>query len=300
MSLRTESGSSDRTLSDRDWYAGCRRFDWRGHSIAYRLEAADKPSLLCIHGFPTHSWDWCKVWPALQSHYQLIAPDLLGYGHSSKPKAHRYSLLEQADLIEDLLRHLSITQTHVLAHDYGDSVAQELLARHEAGNTAAQWQSITLLNGGLFPEAHRPRRIQTLLAGPLGPLLVRFLDQKKFSSSFAEVFGPDTAPDANELDAMWRLIAKDDGHRLAHRLLQYIPERRRHAQSWRETMQRTRVPLLLINGNADPVSGLHLSQRYRELIPNPKVIDLPRIGHYPQWEAPQAVVEAVLGFARLD
>ncbi len=79
----------------------------------------------------------------------MLVCDLLGFGDSAKPRAHRYSLLEQADLQQALLGRLGIDEPlHVLAHDYGDSVAQELLARHHEGRL--QLASCVFLNGGLF------------------------------------------------------------------------------------------------------------------------------------------------------
>ena len=61
-------------------------------------------------------------------------------------------------------------------------------------------------------------------------------------------------------------------------------------------MQQTTVPLGVINGPIDPVSGAHMVERYRELVPNPDTVLLDGIGHYPQVEAPDRVVDAVLDF----
>ena len=154
--------------------------------------------------------------------------DLLGFGFSSKPRRHKYSVLEQADIIAALLASLEIQSLHILAHDLGDSIAQECLARNKSAHPEAAYtiRSVCFLNGGLFPEAYRPRLIQTLLRGPLGPILVHGLSEKKFNQSFAAVFGANTQPSTEELSDFWHLVALDKGQKLAHRLLQYIPERR--------------------------------------------------------------------------
>jgi pimeloyl-ACP methyl ester carboxylesterase len=52
----------------------------------------------------------------------------------------------------------------------------------------------------------------------------------------------------------------------------------------------------LIDGLADPISGEHMVQRYRELVPNADVCELPKIGHYPQIEAPDRVLDGYLEF----
>jgi pimeloyl-ACP methyl ester carboxylesterase len=58
------------------------------------------------------------------------------------------------------------------------------------------------------------------------------------------------------------------------------------------------VPLRLIDGLLDPVSGVHMAARYRELISEPDVVELPNVGHYPQLEAPEETLAAILDFHR--
>jgi len=90
---------------------------------------ADVPVILLIHGYPTSSWDWEALWQDLDQDYRLVTLDMLGFGFSDKPYPHSYLITEQADIIEALVTELGLQQFHVLAHDYGDTVAQELLAR---------------------------------------------------------------------------------------------------------------------------------------------------------------------------
>ena len=56
------------------------------------------------------------------------------------------------------------------------------------------------------------------------------------------------------------------------------------------------VPLSFINGHLDPVSGKHVVDRLRELVPGAEIHDLPEIGHYPQTEAPAEVLRAYTAF----
>ena len=56
-------------------------------------------------------------------------------------------------------------------------------------------------------------------------------------------------------------------------------------------MRETDVPMRLIDGPVDPNSGRHMAERYLEVIPNPDVVMLDDdIGHWPQIEAPDAVL----------
>ncbi len=273
------------------WRAQGQTLCFGPHAIRYWVagDPAAQP-LLLIHGFPTASWDWHYLWQPLAQRYRVMACDMLGFGDSDKPRGHAYRLLEQADIQQALLAHLGEQRpVHVLAHDYGDSVAQELVARHEEGRI--RLASCVFLNGGLFPETHRPVLAQKLLLSPLGALVGRRFNRQRLAANFAKVFGPQTQASSAELDAFWQLIAHNDGPGVMHRLIHYIPERRQQRDRWVRAMQTTRLPLRVIDGAVDPISGAHMVARYRALIPQPDCVLLDGIGHYPQTEAPQQVLD---------
>lgn len=282
------------------WKAAGDWLSFRGHRVYFRHQpgpAADCPVLLLIHGFPTASWDWAPIWAGLAENFELLAVDMLGFGWSAKPQQHRYSILEQADLQQAAMAHIGRSRAHILAHDYGDTVAQELLARHVGGeDDALMVDSLCLLNGGLFPECHRARPIQKVLNSPLGGLVSRLTSERLFRRSFAAVFGAHTQPSEAEMTAFWELVSHQQGHRISHRLIKYIDERRAHRTRWVGALMANAVPQRFINGLEDPVSGAHMAQRYRELVPSADVVELPGVGHYPQVEAPKAVLDAIQAF----
>ena len=278
----------------RAWRKRGQSFVFRGRSIRYWVAGQGEP-LLLIHGFPTASWDWHYLWQPLAQRNLVIACDMLGFGDSAKPLDHAYCLLEQADLQQALLEHVGVDQAvHVLAHDYGDSVAQELLARHYEGRF--QMASCVFLNGGLFPETHRPALVQKLLLSPLGWMIGRAFGRNALSNSFSQIFGPNTRPSESALDDFWSLINCNEGTRTLHKLIAYIPQRRRMRERWVQAMQRDEVPLRVIDGEVDPISGAHMVERYCELVPHADTVLLANIGHYPQIEAPVQVLKHYWAF----
>jgi pimeloyl-ACP methyl ester carboxylesterase len=288
------------TLSIEQWHERGHFADLLGRRI-FCVDSGelDKPTVFLIHGFPTSSWDWVPVWAALEETHRLVAIDLLGFGFSDKPDPHRYSIMEQADLCEELVADRKLDAFHVLAHDYGDTVAQELLSRQNEGRGAGRWISLCLLNGGLFPETHRARLIQKLLLSRLGRLINQLSSKRTFDKSFSAVFGPRTKPSVEELEAFWTLIQHNEGKHVFHNLITYMTDRKTYRERWVKALQQSVVPIALINGSADPVSGSHMVARYREVVSSDHFItELPGVGHYPQVEAPQAVVDAYLRFLR--
>ena len=289
-------------MNIRRWEERGKHFQYNNHEIFYQDEdkrEGEKEILVCIHGFPTSSWDWKCIWPQLTQKFRVIAADMIGFGFSDKPYNYMYSINDQATLHEKLLESLGVKvkSIHILAHDYGVSVAQELLARYEdrkrEGIVGIEIKSICFLNGGLFPETHHPRLVQKLLLSPIGYLVSYLMSEKRFNRSFGAIFGKDTKPSEKELKEFWEIVSNKKGLKISHKIIGYMEERKKYRRRWVGVLEKTKVVLRLINGGVDPVSGAHIAARYEELIPNADIIVLPTIGHYPQIEDPARVWEAL-------
>jgi pimeloyl-ACP methyl ester carboxylesterase len=261
----------------------------------FRIRVGSGPQLTVLHGFPSSSHDWAKVVPLLVGERSLLLADFLGFGASEKPSEHRYSLHEQADLVEALWLREGVRSTALVAHDYGVSVAQELLARHSEGTLAVDLQGVHLLNGGLYPELHRPQPVQTALLDPeQGPRISALVSEELFVAGLKPTFaeGYDAGPDSEDI---WRATSRDAGERLAHLLIRYIADRAEHAERWTSALESTAVPLGFVWGMLDPVSGAHMAERIRERLPDAPFLALEDVAHWPPLEAPARVAAALLG-----
>lgn len=281
-------------LTPTQWKALGQFTEVDGRQVFYR-EAGAGEVLLLIHGFPTSSWDWWKAWPDLEERYHLLAPDMFGFGFSDKDPKYSYTIGQQVDMIQALLQQKDITSFHILCHNYGVSVVQELVARN---NEDARYTigSICFLNGGMFPESYKPRIIQKLLLGPLGPIVARLSSKSRLRKTFHEIFGPNTLPTEQEIDDFWYLMNYNNGKAIIHKVIQYIKERQQNADRWTNCLLECNIPMRLINGPEDPISGIRLAERYRQIIPQADVVLLDSIGHYPQTEAPKKVLQHYLHF----
>ena len=292
-------------ISLEDWRKAGQTFSHRGHAIFHRTGGdwsdGARETVLLIHGFPTASWDWAHQWEALCARFSVAALDMIGFGFSAKPRRYDYSIQDQADLHEAYLEHLGVARVHILAHDYGDTVAQELLARfidrRERGSQGVEIASVCFLNGGLFPEQHRATLTQRLLHSPMGGFLSRAMTRARFEKGLGEVFGPQTQPCEEVYDAFWTLATEHGGMpAIGHKLIRYIAERRATRDRWVGALINSPVPLRVIDGALDPVSGRHMVEHYRALVPNPDTVVIDHVGHYPQLEAPDLVLDAFLDF----
>jgi len=268
------------------WLDAGNYFDYLGFDVFYRMEGSGPP-LLLIHGYPFNSFDWAPISATLTQRFTVIAPDMMGMGFSAKPVAYEYSVHDHADLHEALLAHLSIGSAHILAHDIGDSVGQELLARHEFGQHAY---------GDLNIETYTPRTAQKLMSRtPLGDIVSHVqntpLSRRLLEPTLREMFGPNTKPTRHMMDVFNQILDYNDGRRVLHKVGRFINDRYTHRNRWVRAMRQTKVPMRLIDGPVDPNSGAHMARRYAEVIPEPDVVMLAEdIGHWPQLEAPDAVL----------
>lgn len=90
--------------------------------------------LILLHGFPQNHRAWARVAPAFARHFDVIVPDLRGYGASDAPPddpAHTtYSKRSMARDIVGLMDALGLGRAHLLGHDRGARVAYRLAFDH--------------------------------------------------------------------------------------------------------------------------------------------------------------------------
>lgn len=284
----------------KNWRESGNYFDYGDLPIFYRLSRSSDEVLLCLHGFPTSSHDYHKIYGALAEEFAVLAFDMIGYGFSAKPFDFDYTTFNQVDALQMLLEHLKVKRVHILAHDYGNTITQELLARDEENRLNFSIETICLLNGALFPETHRPVLAQKILISPLGFIFGRLISDGLFKKSLAAIFGAATQPNEDELNDFLQVFKHNDGRRIAHKLIRYMTERRTNRERWVGALQRTKVPLRFINGLADKVSGAHLVKRFRETMPHTDIIELKDVGHYPHFEVPEIVLSKFFEFRRAN
>jgi pimeloyl-ACP methyl ester carboxylesterase len=247
-----------------------------------------------LHGFPTWSYDYAAVATDLASDHDVITLDFLGYGASDKPNPYAYSVAESADVVEDLAAHLHVESVRLVVHDYGGIVGQELIDRVLAGKLGFDISSLVVLNCGIVYSAYRPTRLQKLLILPgIGKLLAGRITAGRVRSALDAISGS-RLTDA-EFDDLWYGVSRLDGHKLAHLLIRYNTERAVHHRRWESALADWDGPLHLVWGLEDPVSGRHVLEQATSVLPRAEVTELHGVGHYPQFEAPQAVAAAVRG-----
>lgn len=281
-----------------EWRDGGRFLNTSAGSLFVRSAAGTGPTVLLLHGFPSSSFDYRNVVGALGGRPWLTM-DFLGFGLSDKPRPHRYSLLEQADLVGEVLAQTTTGPVSVVAHDMGTSVATELLARDVDGQLPFDLRSAVLTNGSVILERASLRPSQKVLRGPLGPVLSRLTGRAGFVRGFGRLFGSAHPLTPEEAQSQWDLLSHKDGHRIMHLLCAYLDERVRYAARWHGAISEWQKPLGFLWGLQDPVATVDVLAGLRELRPAAPVVELPGVGHYPQVEVPDVFGREALRLLQL-
>ena len=274
------------------WRDRGEEIDFRDHQIHALHRPGTGTPLLLLHGFPSSSYDWRPLLDELPDRH-AIAFDFLGFGLSDKPSDHDYTLVWQADLTEAVVERFGGGPVAILAHDIGTSVATELMARDLRGEGRFEIAEVTMLNGSIVQHVAHPTRAQRLLLSPAGAAVARATTEGSFRRGFGSIFSEEHPLTDDEAADQWALVSYEDGHRIAHRLIQYMRERERLAARWHGAFADWNGPLGLIWGMDDPVAHPGMLEALLELRPGAAATRLDRVGHYPQIEVPGRVAALV-------
>ena len=276
-----------------EWRDGGRWLPTPAGSVFVCSAPGDGPTILLLHGYPSSSFDYQGLIPHLAGRAWLTL-DFLGFGLSDKPRPHRYSLLEQADIVQAVIAEFAPGPVVLVAHDMGTSVTTELVARDLQGHLPFELQKVVLTNGSVILRRASLRPIQRVLRSPLGPVVARLSNKATFSREFGRLFSAGHPLSADEANAQWALMSYNRGHRIAHLLISYLDERKRYAERWHGAVRDWPKPLSFLWALDDPVATTNVLDGLRELRPAADVVELPNVGHYPQVEVPEVFTRAAL------
>ena len=126
----------------------------QGRRLFYREAGpVDAPVIVLLHGFPTSSFMFRNLIPALADRHRVIAPDYLGFGYSDAPAVTEfdYTFDALADLTAGLLNDLGVTRYAIYVQDYGAPIGWRLALANPAAITAIITQNGNGYDAGFIP-----------------------------------------------------------------------------------------------------------------------------------------------------
>ena len=258
-------------------------------------EGNHENTLVILHGYPTSSFDYYKALPYLTKHYSVIIHDHLGFGFSDKPLDYSYSLIEQADTALLLWEKLGLQNVTLLAHDYGTSIATEIIARTNMNQVNITIDKLILCNGSMHVELAKLRTIQKLLKNKItGKWVTKLANQALFNRNIRNIYFDKSKVSKTELNEMWFQINYNDGRNVIHLLSNYINERYYFWHRWIGALTQTNIETKIVWATHDPIAVKKIAELLCKEIPNNTLFWLHNSGHFPMLENPKEWSELVL------
>ncbi|MDX6742362.1 alpha/beta fold hydrolase [Actinocorallia sp. A-T 12471] len=252
---------------------------------------ADGPALVLLHGFLTSAHTWRHMVPALARDHRVILVDLPGSGDSPAPRARAWSADRCADLLGELFDALDLPEAVLVGSQMGGSIAAWFAARKPE-----RVSRLVVMAAGVLGETAANLTLYRLLAAPVvGRVLARAFPRGPFEERWRAAHGPDHAHDPEAL-AYYHDHLRRRGHTMAVFGLGVRMSYGEDFSALAEPLRGVTVPTLLIFGEADPLVPVTTGRRFATLLPNSRLLVLPRCGDFPQEERPAEVAEAVLRF----
>jgi pimeloyl-ACP methyl ester carboxylesterase len=285
------------------------RFDGRGFALAYVRENAGGVPLLLVHGYPETKRVWWRVIePLAAAGFEVIVPDLRGFGDSKVAPDGFHDTPSSSRDLEALLTHLGHDRAVLVAGDFGGAIIQDFALRFperverlvifnsplpyvkgqmDGLTTTAQGAHDYFVRQGTDGDA--------LLAELSTPAARRHYISAFYTSRFwahpgafddaAVAFHVEPFEDAAKLRACWGCYESmfSEAARSEPGLLRQNPD----------------VQALILFGPSDHVIGPDFDRMAAVVFPDHVGPFLVRdCGHFLQWEAPSVLTSAVVSFAR--
>lgn len=282
-------GASPYDLADKD-----SKFIYvRGIWLHYKEYGQGKQLFLLLHGFGSSTFTWDRIAPDLARLGTVVSYDRPGFGLSQRPLKGSwpgydpYDATEQAELAVDLIHALGFQNAILVGNSAGGGIALDMALRYPQDVQAMVLISPAVSSGSSSPSFAR-WLIHTPQVQHLGPLLVRALVprmQSLITTAWHDpaAMPPDVIP---AYEKPLKATNWDAG-------LWYITAAPGTLDLW-PRVGSVQQPTLVIHGDDDRIIPQAESRRLVSLNPRFTLVPLPNLGHVPQEEAPQTVLDVVL------
>jgi pimeloyl-ACP methyl ester carboxylesterase len=296
-------------------------------------EQGDGPLVLLLHGFPESWYSWRhQLEPLARAGYHAVAPDMRGYGHSDKPEAiEAYNQVEVVNDIVGLIPTLGYQTAVVIGHDWGAPTAWSAALHHPDKVTAVGALSVPFIPRSPVPplaamrEAFKGRFFYQLyfqepgvaeaeferdVATGLRKFLVMAAGETDLASLPPKQADDDLLSNLPYPQTLPPWLTEED---LAFYVREFersgfrgpLNYYRNHDLTWQLTAgapESVRQPAMFLAGERDGVilMAAEALAKMPERVPDLRINALiPRIGHWTQQEAPEAVNSAILEFLEM-
>ncbi|OBF69576.1 alpha/beta hydrolase [Mycobacterium sp. 852002-51971_SCH5477799-a] len=270
-----------------------------GHRIFYR-EAGDPaaPAVVLLHGFPTSSYMFRHLIPALADKYHAIAPDHLGFGLSDAPSVDEFDYTFDAltGLTAGLLGTLGVDRYAMYVQDYGAPIGWRLALRDPAAITAIISQNGNGYDAGFVESFWKVVQAYQQEQTPATEAPVRqFLTLDATRWQYVTGVADETLVDPDSWHHDYALLARPGNDLVQLKLFRDYATNAPLYPRLHEYFRASRVPLLAVWGRGDEIFGPAGAEAFADDLPDAE-IHLLDGGHFLLESACDAVAQLIRGF----
>jgi pimeloyl-ACP methyl ester carboxylesterase len=248
--------------------------------------------IILLHGFGAILFTWRYLIDPLSRNYQLILFDLKGFGASPKPFDEKYSIVDQANLVYDVILITDLKYLTIIGHSLGGAIALQIAIKMI--NDMNRLDRLILIDSIAYRQK-LPLFIDILRTPILGFIALNLIPIRQQARSILELAYFDRKKIFDEaIDAYSKPIESVGGrHALTQTAKQIIPDNVDAISTMYNTIS---SPTLIIWGKEDTIVPLKIGVRLNKAIKYSKLIIIDECGHNPHEEKPLDVVDAILKF----
>lgn len=243
-----------------------------------------------LHGIPGSTSSWQQTGLLLQDQFQVIIPDLLGFGESDAPRGDYY-MIQQANSLHELLSNLGITSAYIAGHDFGGPVALTMMRLFPDFEV----KGLVLSDTNVFTDTFIPVPLRMAkvpyLANPFFKMMAGNLAGMRMMYQQAFV---------NKSDTSWQRFKSHltkGGMELTAKIFQRsLADLKVNYEDIEVMLPDIDVPTLVLWGAKDPFFPASVGQRTHGAIKNSVLKIYPETGHFVPEERSAEVAQDIIDF----
>lgn len=243
-----------------------------GIELAYLRRGRGKP-LTLLHGYPLDHHIWDAVIPMLENDFDLILPDLRGFGKSTTVES-PYTLDDFASDIAGLLDQLGIEKTAIAGHSMGGYVALAF-AKLYPGRVSG----LGMVSSQALADSPERKEGRYKSAAEVA---------EKGTQGVVETMTAKLSPD-KPIQTSARQIMEKQSPAAFVGALKAMAER----NDATALLNEFKFPVVLVHGDADELIPIERAREIKAVIPDAHLVELKGVGHLPMMEAPEKTAEAL-------